>query len=74
METTAEKRERLRRCIDTEFKALTIDEVAAISTISSATLYAMKTEGTGPRFTKIGHRTVVLLGDYENWMKECRSA
>lgn len=74
METTSERQARIRQTVCTPFLALSIDDVAAMAGIGVSSLYALKAEGGGPRFKKIGARTVVLLGDYEEWVGSLPSA
>lgn len=74
METTSELRLRLRGGVPTPLKALSVDEAAATAGICVANLYARVAAGTGPRITKIGARSVVLLVDIEDWILAQREA
>lgn len=68
------KRQALRQGVQSPYMAMSMEETAALAGIATSSLYAMVAAHTGPLVTKIGQRSVVLLVDFEAWMKNLRPA
>jgi predicted DNA-binding transcriptional regulator AlpA len=48
--------------------ALTVADAAASAAISRSLFYKLLKEGRGPKVTKIGRRSVVLVADRDAWL------
>lgn len=50
---------------------LTPDEVGALLKVPTTTLAGWRQRGTGPKFIRLGHRTVRYpLADVQQWLRE----
>lgn len=66
------RRQVLRSGISTPYKAMSVPEAAAVAGVATSTLYDMIGKNDGPKLTRIGQRSVVLLCDFEAWMQGLR--
>jgi hypothetical protein len=59
---------------DPRMVRLTSAEASALTGLAPKTLEAMRAEGRGPRFLKIGRRIAYRLADALNYIEECSFA
>lgn len=55
-------------------RLITVDEVAALTTLSPSTLYNWRAQGKGPRSAKLGDRVVYDEFEVLEWIARQREA
>lgn len=65
---------KVRLATNAEPVALSICATAESCGISRATLYNLIAQGRGPRVTKIGRRSVILIADRDAWLRSFADA
>jgi hypothetical protein len=63
-----------REVLQLRRKALSVEEFCRMHSISKAFFYKVLGQGRGPRITKLGRRSFVMVEDAEIWRQQLRDA